>query len=217
MNNFAASNPTASSPRSPQHAQPGCSRFLRWLFYLALIIGLYWQGARLLSAFGEWWVVNEPLEKADAILVSDDDSYGGVRCRHAAELYRGGWAPRVVASGRYLRPYASLADVMHRDLIERGVPESAILALPHSPGNTLNEAQATRTLVATRGWKRVLIVTSNYQSRRSLRFFGRALDGVAEVRIVAVPDPGFIPTEWWRHRSSIAALARECVYLITDF
>ncbi|HEY2932966.1 MAG TPA: YdcF family protein [Acidobacteriota bacterium] len=215
MNNVTASSPDASSPRAPQSARRGRGRLFRWIFFVILLVLLYWLGPRLLSAFGEWWVVSDPLEKADAIVVPDDDSYSALRCSHAAELYRAGWAPRVVAIGRYLRPYASLADVMRRDLIERGVPDSAIVVLSHSPGISMNEAETTRALVAGRGWKRLLIVTSSYQSRRDRRFFRHALDGIAEVRIVATADAGFIPAEWWRHRSSIAAVAREFIYYLT--
>jgi uncharacterized SAM-binding protein YcdF (DUF218 family) len=159
--------------------------------------------------------VDEPPIKADAILVIDDGSYGGILSRRGAELYQAGWAPLVVASGHYLRPYASVADMMRRDLIQQGVPESAIIAMPHSPGNQFTEGEVTRALVEKRGWKRILLVASNYRSRRCKRFYGQALRGTAEIHVVAAPDPAFSPQAWWRHRHSIAAVAREFIYYLT--
>ena len=65
--------------------------------------------------------------KSDAIIVLSDDNFYADRAAHAADLYRHGWAPIVVASGRRLRPYAGIAELMEHDLIERGVPKDKIV------------------------------------------------------------------------------------------
>jgi len=42
----------------------------------------------------------------------------------------------VVASGRSLRSYAGIAELMEHDLFERGVPKERILAARHRADNT---------------------------------------------------------------------------------
>jgi len=71
---------------------------------------------------GRVLVVNDPQTPADVIIVLGDDNYGGDRAFHAAELYRSGVAPVVVASGRMLRANVSLADLIGHDLESFGIP-----------------------------------------------------------------------------------------------
>ncbi len=99
--------------------------FLRLIFLLVLLAFfalLYGVRHPLMRLAGQLWVVDEPAEHADVIVVLGDDNYTGDRSAHAAELYRAGLAPQVVASGRLLRPYAGVAEMIERDLESRGVP-----------------------------------------------------------------------------------------------
>src|SRR3989475_1836847 len=95
------------------------SKLVLLLALLSLCGVLYLLRQPVLRAAGEFWVVNEPLEAADAILLLSDDNYLADRAVRAAELYHAGWAPRVVASGRQLRRYAGISELMRRDLLER--------------------------------------------------------------------------------------------------
>lgn len=96
---------------------------LMFLLMLALFLtGIYLVRHPLLRLAGGWWVVDEQPARADAILVLGDDNFAGELAAKAAELYRANWAPLVVASGRLLRPYAGIAELMERDLETRGVP-----------------------------------------------------------------------------------------------
>src|SRR3990172_5888938 len=101
------------------------------LMMLALLLAaVYLARHPLLRLAGGWWEVPDRLERADAILVLGDDNFGGERASRSAELYRAGWAPLVVASGRRLRSYASVAELIGRDLERGGGPASAILGFP---------------------------------------------------------------------------------------
>ena len=120
-----------------------------------------------------WWT-SRP-RKSDALIVLGDDNYAADRAFHAAELYREGVAPVVVASGRMLRQNVSIADVMEHDLESFGVPAASIVKLSHRAENTREEAVEAARLIQTRGWKRVLVVTSNYHARRARFIFGRVL------------------------------------------
>src|SRR5436853_6712629 len=74
----------------------------------------------------ESWIVEDPLGKADALIVLSDDNFYADRATRAAELFREGKAPVVVASGRRLRPSAGIAELMEHDLVERGVPKDTL-------------------------------------------------------------------------------------------
>ena len=177
--------------------------FLRLIFLLVLLAFfalLYGVRHPLMRLAGQLWVVDEPAEHADVIVVLGDDNYTGDRAAHAAELYRAGLAPQVVASGRLLRPYAGVAEMIERDLESRGVPAASIVKFPHRAENTREEAEALAGLVAGRGWKRVLVVTSNYHARRARFIFGRVLPSNVSLRVSGARDSEFDPSRWWETR-----------------
>ncbi len=187
---------------------------LSLLFLVALLFGIYVFRHALLRAAGGFLVVSDEPAAADAILVLGDDNYQAERSAGAAELYRGHWAPVVVASGRYLRPYASMAQLMQRDLTERGVPAAAVVVFAHSARSTREEAQALRKLAAERHWRHVLVVTSNYHTRRTRYIFRRVWPGDSEVRVIAAADSGYDPRSWWQDRGSTKLFFYEAVGLI---
>ena len=174
---------------------------LMFLLMLALFLtGIYLVRHPLLRLAGGWWVVDEQPARADAILVLGDDNFAGERATKAAELYRANWAPLVVASGRLLRPYAGIAELMERDLETRGVPQTAILRFPQHAENTREEAQALRDLVTSRGWRRVLLVTSNYHTRRARYIFSKVFPSRLAVVTISARDSDYDPDAWWESR-----------------
>jgi uncharacterized SAM-binding protein YcdF (DUF218 family) len=187
------------------------SKLLSLILIVALVAGLYLFRRPLLRAAGEWWIVEELPFRAEAIVVLGDDNYRGDRAAHAAALFHDGWAPRVVASGRWLRPYASVAELIERDLAGHGVPREAILRFPNSAASTYEEAQAVARLAHERGWRRLVIVTSNYHTRRAGFTFRRTLGPAFELRTVAAPDSAYHPASWWKHRSGRKAFFLEAV------
>jgi uncharacterized SAM-binding protein YcdF (DUF218 family) len=168
----------------------------------------------LLRGVGSFLVVSDSLEKADAIILLGEEIPNSARFRKAVELYREGWAPRIVASGRYLRPYLSEAELLHRDLVEAGVPEASILTLAHSPYDRFEESAALRRLIQTQHWKRVLFVSALQHSRRFHSIFKRDLGDLVDVRVVAAPDNVFTPDSWWRSRRSARLLVQEYLHLM---
>jgi uncharacterized SAM-binding protein YcdF (DUF218 family) len=175
-------------------------RLLFLLIFVAFLAGLYLLRRPLLRFTGEAWMVNDPVAKADVIIVLGDDNYAGDRAFHAADLYRTGLAPVVVASGRALRSYAGIAEMIQHDLESFGVPEAAIVKFPQRAANTREEAEALAPLISSRGWKRVLIVTSNYHARRARFIFERVLPAGVSVSVSGAHDSDFDPARWWETR-----------------
>jgi uncharacterized SAM-binding protein YcdF (DUF218 family) len=172
-----------------------------FLIFLVFVIGvLYVARHPILRAAGRIWIVDENPVRSDAIIVLGDDNYNGDRATKAAELLKAGWAPRVVASGRFLRSYSSIADLTEHDLSDRGVPVDAILKLTHRAENTREEIDVIRRLTNEKHWHKLLIVTSNYHTRRTAFICGRMFPQDVEVRVIAAPDADYNPDTWWQSR-----------------
>ena len=186
-------------------------RLLSLIFLAALFFALYLVRHPLLRLAGGWWVVSDPLQRADAMIVLGDDNFSGDRAARAAELFQAGWAPVVVASGRMLRPFAGVAELIQHDLEGRGVPAAAIVPFAHHAENTLGEAQALRDLVAQRHWHRVLVVTSNYHTRRARYIFRRVFPSDVSVLVESARDSDFDPDGWWETRSGVKLFFNESV------
>ena len=200
--------PGVQRARRSQHG--GIISSLISLLFVVLLCGaLYLARQPLLRFAGESWIVDDPLEHADAILVLSDDNFYADRATRATQLYREGMAPLVVASGRRLRPYAGIAELMEHDLIERGVPKDKIVRLAHDADNTKEEAQALAQLSAQRKWRSVIVVTSNYHTRRARYIFAHVFPAGTMVRVTSAPDGDFDPERWWQKRISIKKLTRE--------
>ena len=174
------------------------------LLALVLVLGtLYLARHPLLRFAGESWLVEDPLEKSDAIIELSIDNFYADRATRAAELYREGLAPVVVASGVRLRPYAGVAELMEHDLFERGVPKDKILRYPHDAENTREEAEVLAKLAQQKNWKRVIIVTSNYHTRRTRYIFRRVFPGNIVVSVAGARDGDFDAEHWFEKRKSI--------------
>jgi uncharacterized SAM-binding protein YcdF (DUF218 family) len=189
---------------------------LLFLLMLAMLIGLvYLVRYPLLRFAGGWWEVGDQPERADAIIVLGDDNFAGDRAAEAAGLFHEGMAPLVVASGRLLRSYAGIAELIARDLETRGVPTSAIVQFPQRAANTREEALALRDLAKNRGWGRVLVVTSNYHTRRARYIFRKVFPPQVTVLVVAARDSDYDPDRWWQTRQGRKLFFLESVGYLT--
>ena len=184
-------------------------KFLVLLALLFMMAVAYLLRAPLLATTASLLVVDEKLSPADAIIVLGDDNYAGDRARHAAKLYRERWAPRVVASGRYIRPYASVADLIRRDLLANGVADEHIVMAGSHANSTRSEAFEMRRVIREQRWRRVIVVTSNYHTRRARYIFSRALDADTQLLVSSAPDSDFDLRSWWQSRGSLKMFLRE--------
>jgi uncharacterized SAM-binding protein YcdF (DUF218 family) len=207
---------TAFSRSYPWSAQRGgiFFRLLFLIFFLCLIFLVYFARHPLLRMAGSFWIVDEGPVASDAIVILGDDNYNGDRATRAAGLLKAGWAPRIVASGRGLRSYASIAELEEHDLADRGVPMTAIVRFAHRAEDTKDEAAAIGQLISGRGWKRVIVVTSNFHTRRARYICERSFPPGTVLRVVAASDSDFDPDDWWRTRTGIKIFAHELVGMV---
>ena len=190
-------------------------RLLSLILLVAFASVIYVARRPLLQVAAGLCIVRDPIEPADVIIVIGDDNFNADRAAEAATLFHAGWASQVVASGRMLRPYSSIADLIARDLQSRGVPASAIMRFSHRANDTLEEADVLRVLVTEKGWRRILLVTSNYHTRRARYIFRKILPQNIRLEVAGAPDSEFQPRTWWETRQGRKTFFLETVgYLV---
>jgi uncharacterized SAM-binding protein YcdF (DUF218 family) len=184
------------------------------LFLAVLCAAVYFARHPLMRFAAESWVVDEPAVHADAIVVLGDDNFYADRATHAAELFRQGVAPEIIASGRRLRPSAGMSELTEHDLIERGVPKEKIEKLTHDADSTREEAETVAKVGRERHWKNIVIVTSNYHTRRARYIFERVFPADIAVTVASARDGDFDPERWWEKRKSIKLFTRELAGMV---
>lgn len=184
------------------------------LFLITFCLALYFVRHPIFRFMAESWVIEDPLDKADALIVLSDDNFYADRATRAVQLFREGKAPLVVASGRRLRPGAGIAELMEHDLVERGVPKDRILRFAEDGDNTREEAESLAKLAKTKKWHRTIVVTSNYHTRRARYIFRRVFPQDIEISVASARDGDFDPENWWEKRKSTKLFMREIVGML---
>jgi uncharacterized SAM-binding protein YcdF (DUF218 family) len=203
-------NSAATFLAQPDPQRGGIIFKLLFLIFVVVVVAiLYLVRVPLLRFAGEFWIVDDAPESSDVIIVLSGDNYDAVRAARAAALFRAGMAPHVVATGRSLRSYANTTDLMTRDLADHGVPAAAIDPLTHRADNTRDEAVAVSEFVASHHWKKILLVTSNYHTRRSAYIYERTLPPGTLLRVISAPDIEYDPQSWWRSREGLKIFFHE--------
>jgi uncharacterized SAM-binding protein YcdF (DUF218 family) len=179
-------------------------RHLARAILLALVVGVIAFTAVSFFGVGRWMFVEDPLDKAQAIVVLSGRI--PMRAKEAARLYKAAYAPQVWLT-RANEPAASLQE-MHiaylgedffnsRVLMHEGVPANAIRVLEPPIDNTADEVRAIAAELEQEKGAAVIIVTSKAHTRR-VRTLWRELTGGRGRAIVraASTDP-FAPGHWW--------------------
>lgn len=192
------------------------AKFLFLCAFIIFLFVLFLVRHPLMRLAGHAIIVDDSPRASDAIVMLGDDDYTADRARRAAELIKGGWAPRVVASGRYLRPYMSVTQLERRDLIADGVPASAVIPLSQHARDTREECAVIGRFLGQRGWKHVLLVTSNYHTRRADYICSRLMPRGTELYVVAAKDSDYNPNDWWDSREGVKRFFHEFVGLIVS-
>ena len=125
----------------------------------------------------------------------------------AAALVEEGWARRVLVAKSAPNPFTTDKilppphEVNRGILVNRGVPADNVIILPGAAETTFDEAQALATFLKDRPGARVIVVTSDYHSRRSRWIFQRTLAGRSDVlSFVSAPTDYVDMDQWWREQ-----------------
>ena len=189
-------------------------------FLVGVLVGVLFSvgtGVTAVLLIGSWLAVEDPLAKAEAIVVISGDT--GARTDTAITLWKAGWAPVIVFSGASIDPESvSSAEIMRREALRQGIPESATLVEPASASTEENAAEVAKLMVQ-RKIRSAILVTSPYHQRRAAFEFGRAFEpsGLA-LRNYPARDPEWNAFLWWsqepqRSRTLLELVKLGAVYL----
>ena len=168
-----------------------------------------------LPLIGQYLVVADPLQPADAVVVLG----GGERDRveYGASLFRSAEARWFVVTNNTLDipgirdDYAGL---MRREAIWQGVPEDRILTAPGMAHTTYDEALAVRQLARQHGWLAILVSTDPFHTRRSrLTFRGVFRDTGVTVIVRPVNESWYQADSWWLTVRGLRATGTEYLSL----
>ncbi len=96
-----------------------------------------------------------------------------------------------------------------------GVPASAVAVLQELHDSTAHEAHSFRSLVKSQSWRRVIVVTSKYHTRRAGIAIRRELKGTGiEVIMRGTRYDPSDPEHWWRTRDGVRWTTSEAQKLV---
>ena len=192
----------------------------RWL--TLRLTGFALLAALLVLLFvGRWLVVEDPLEKAQAIVVLSGAM--PVRAKEAARLYREGYAPEVWLTYS-TEPGATLSamgisfvseetyDV--QVLIHGGVPPDAIHLLQPAIINTADEIAAISAELTKEKGKSVIIVTSKVHTRRVRTLWRHLAARTGQAVVRGASEDPFEPRRWWRTTRDALDVVREVLGIL---
>ncbi|MBI4445042.1 MAG: glycosyltransferase [Acidobacteria bacterium] len=206
-----------------QRSRPKTGRLSRGVFYLSafLLLGVLLH-APLLKSLGNMLLVEDSLEPAAAIVV-----LGGevpFRAVEAAELYRQGWASRVLLiPGPLWEKHLLMRDleiaypaewqVNRAVLVRMGVPEAAISISRSAAAGTVEELRIALGELGP-GSRPIILVSSKAHTRR-VTLTWRFVSAGKRKGIVrpARRDP-FDPDQWWRQRRFVMEAVREYLGIV---
>jgi uncharacterized SAM-binding protein YcdF (DUF218 family) len=170
---------------------------------------------------GRWLVIEDPLDKAQAIAVLSGRI--PIRAKEAARLYNAGYAPQIWLT-RPNEPAASLQE-MHiayvgedffntRVLMHEGVPSNAIRILDKPIDNTADEIGVISSEMDRIKGATVIVVTTKAHTRRVRTLWKKLSGGRVRAIIRATPDDPFTPGHWWRTTRDSLDVVREVLGML---
>jgi uncharacterized SAM-binding protein YcdF (DUF218 family) len=206
-----------SSAAAPQTSK----RHIRFVVLLTLTLVLIVSAVIIFLGVGRWLVVEDPLDKAQAIVVLSGRI--PARAKEAARLYNAGYASQIWLT-RANEPAASLQE-MHiaylgedffntRVLMHEGVPSNATRVLDPPIDNTADEIRIIAEELSREKGGAVIIVTTKAHTRRVRTLWKELSGGCGRAIVRAAPSDPFAPEHWWRATGDSLDVVREVLGLL---
>lgn len=173
-------------------------------FLVIFLAGFAWFASQLRSQ------ESKPERKADGIVVLTG---GASRVSDALDLLSKGYGKRLLISG--VHPANGTADIL------RAQPESQALLkccvdLDRSAVNTRSNAIETQRWVKERGYRSLIVVTSNYHMPRATVELTHAMPDIDLIFYPVVSD-AWRDESWWNNPAGVRLVALEYVkYLVAQ-
>ena len=189
-----------------------------YLCLIALLFAavIYVFSGTLLTGMGKFLVVDETPSASDAVVVLNTGVEYYPRLIEAAELFRQGFAPKIVINGN--RKTDTLRNLEEKGfkpccpwyqdhlsiLSLLGVPEENVITVSAETAyDTISEANAVGKVLAEKGFKNIIIATSKFHTRRASHIWKRIYPEVLKIYTVAAREDPYSPENWWKEGRQI--------------
>ncbi|MFZ1695095.1 MAG: YdcF family protein [Flavobacteriales bacterium] len=195
------------------------SRAVRWMWrigvLLAILLGCFLLRVQFLSALGNWLIAEDELQKADAIVV-----LGGAPVERGpvgAQLLREGWAPLMICTGERVHDVLALHGIIRSEAalsLDAAQLDSAWLRkvdLLQVGTSTQEEAMAIRDFAIENSLSSIIVVTTEFHTRRAGKVFRKALGPDVQVIMRAAPGTDYVAERWWESEAGLIMVNNECM------
>ena len=179
-----------------------------WLLALALLACL---SVAVAAKAGSFLVVDAPLP-SDVILVLAGEA--DRRPERALQLLEQGYGRRIVLDvPANIKIYEFTQTQLAQKYIQ-DLPQPALVSVCPIDGlSTRDESKEAQRCIAREGGKNVLIVTSDFHTRRALSVFRREIPGYG-YSVAAARDETQFGVKWWTHRQWAKTFVNEWLRLL---
>lgn len=194
---------------------------------LAFLLLLIFFHSQLLTLYAGWFVVRDAEPGADAIICLSGGR--GTRTPECLRLWNEGYGSRLFVTEEktknkqfyklelsHLEFARAVTEQMKLDAVWELLP-----SLADGATSTFDEAADALAMASKEGWKRIILVTDEFHTRRSLLAFKKVFEGSEiELQVAGAPNEVFSVDDWWKSDRGILAYFGETIkypiYLLWD-
>ena len=200
-------------------------RWVRRLLLVAVAVGILVVLHRpMLRGMARFLIVDEPVGKADFLVLLPGSADSGAAIDDAARRYAAGDVRGILffeppmSRAVYCRAWPGRATALRGDLIQHGVPPSAIVVPPEPCRTTWDAAHALQHWLQNRPETRLILVDRLLQGRDDRRIIDSVLDArqTAGLQFIAMRG-GFDENNWWHSREGIQLVFQNYAALVFDW
>ena len=160
---------------------------------------------------GNFLVVSDDLKKSDALVVFSGDN--GFRTEVGVELLKKGYGDYLILSGGKVYDEVTMAQLMKEHAIKLGADEDSII-LENKSETTSDNAKFTKKIIEENNFESIILVTSDYHTRRAKATMEKALEDVIingkKVKVIVRPSAeDKFTTKRWTNGNSILLIISE--------
>ena len=198
-------------------------RTVRYVLLLAgcallFIFGLYLFRAPILTLYAHSFVLQNAQKGADAIICLSGSR--GTRTPECLRLWNRGFGKRLFVTEE--KPKSAefyVIELSHLQFAQAVTQKMKLAAkwelLPSISGgatSTFDEAEDALAYAKKAGWRRIIIVTDEFHTRRAHLAFQKVFEGSdVEVEVAGAPNELFAVDDWWLSEKGILAYFGETV------
>ena len=186
-------------------------RIVYIFFTLVLVLILYWGSDSVLSAIGKALIVHtSPVPSKAAVVLNTDQEYYS-RLTEAAQLYMAGLVKIIILNGNRktealkqieadgFTPACAWYEDYLRILSLYGVNQNDVICISaEDVYDTVTEAEAVGPQILARGIDQILLITSQFHTRRAGFIWHQRFQGRLQIQTIGARTDPFDPNHWWQ-------------------